>query len=89
MLYVHLIFRSGDVTKLVDTTSEIEPDFIKSSLRDFAQKLKNMERERDESVAKVTVLQRQLNDVESDRRECEERIGTIQKNLQDTEEGTK
>ena len=70
-----------------DMTSDIDPEFIRSSLRDFAQKLKDLERERDEAIAKANGLQRQLVSLENDRNECEQRVQTLQKNLQDTEEG--
>lgn len=56
-------------------------------MREFAQKLKELERERDESLAKVGVLERQLGNMESDRDDCEERIQILQKTLEDTEEG--
>lgn len=56
-------------------------------MRDFAQMLKDIERERDESLAKVGVLQRQLGNMETDRNDCEERIQMLQKTLEDTEEG--
>ena len=68
-------------------TSEIDPETIRSSLRDFAQKLKDLERERDEAIAKLGVMQRQAGDLENDRNECEERINTLQKTLEDTEQG--
>lgn len=70
-----------------DITSDFDPEFIKTSLRDFAQKLKDLERERDEAIAQCGGLERQLVDLENDRNECEQRVQTLQKNLQDTEEG--
>lgn len=68
-------------------TSEIDPEVIRSSLRDFAQKLKDLERERDEAIAKVGAMQRQVVNLEKDRSECEHRIQNLQKSLEDTEEG--
>lgn len=68
-------------------TSEIDPEVIRSSLRDFAQKLKDLERERDEATAKVVAMQRQVVNLEKDRSECEHRVQTLQKTLEDTEEG--
>jgi len=56
-------------------------------MRDFAQKLKDLERERDEAIAKIGVMQRQADNFEKDRNECEERIHMLQKTLEDTEEG--
>lgn len=72
----------------MDISSEIDPETIKISLREFAQTLKDLEAERDEVLAKVGVLQKQLVNMENDRNECEERIQLLQKTLEDTEEGT-
>ena len=80
------IFPTGESSKF-DMTSEIDPETIRSGLRDFAQKLKDLERERDEAHAKIGVMQRQIVNLEKDRNECEERVQTLQKNLEDTEEG--
>jgi len=79
--------RQGEGTTKFDMTSEIDPETIRSSLRDFAQKLKDLERERDEAIAKIGVMQRQADNLEKDRNECEERIHMLQKTLEDTEEG--
>ena len=86
--YKHFFYfyPSGETSKF-DITSEIDPEVIRSSLRDFAQKLKDLERERDEATAKIGVMQRQLDNLEKDRNDCEERIQSLQKNLEDTEEG--
>ena len=84
MFYIY--FYTGDGSKF-DMTSEIDPEVIRSSLRDFAQKLKDLERERDEATAKVVAMQRQVVNLEKDRSECEDRVQTLQKNLEDTEEG--
>ena len=70
-----------------DATNEVDPGFIRASLRDFAQKLKDLERERDEGYAKVVGLEREVDNLEKDRNECEERLQILQKNLEDTEEG--
>ena len=57
------------------------------ALRDFAQKLRDFERERDEAYAQVSSLQRQLSEMESDRNDCEQRLQTLQKTLEESENG--
>lgn len=68
-------------------TNNIDPEYIRSSLREFSQKHKEFEKERDEALAKVSFLEKQIENLENERNECEERMHTLQKNLQDTEEG--
>ena len=70
-----------------DVTGDIDPELVRTSLRDYAQKMKEVERERDELTAKNAGLQRQLATLEKDRNECEQRVQTLQKALQETEEG--
>ena len=71
-----------------DSASEIDPELVRVALRDFAQKLRDYERERDEALAQVNSLQRQLSEIEDDRNECERRVQTLQKALQESENGT-
>ena len=71
----------------VDSVSEIDPEVVRVALRDFAQKLRDYERERDEALAQVNSLQRQFAEVENDRNECERRVQTLQKALQESENG--
>lgn len=70
-----------------DSVNEIDPEVVRVALRDFAQKLRDFERERDEALAQVSSLQRQLSEVENDRNECEKRVQTLQKALQESENG--
>ena len=70
-----------------DSVSEIDPEAVRVALRDFAQQLRDYERERDEAFAQVNSLQRQLSEVEDDRNECEKRVQTLQKALQESENG--
>ena len=70
-----------------DVTGDIDPELVRTSLRDYAQKMKEVERERDELTAKNAGLQRQMATLEKDRNECEQRVQTLQKALQETEEG--
>lgn len=71
-----------------DSINEIDPEAVRVALRDFAQKLRDYERERDEALAQVNSLQRQLSEVEDDRNECEKRVQTLQKALQESENGS-
>ncbi len=70
-----------------DAAGEIDPELVRVALRDFAQKLRDFERERDEAYAQVSSLQRQLSEMESDRNDCEQRLQTLQKTLEESENG--
>lgn len=70
-----------------DSVTEIDPEAVRVALRDFAQQLRDYERERDEAFAQVNSLQRQLSEMEADRNECEKRVQTLQKALEESENG--
>ena len=72
----------------VEGAADIDPELVRVALRDFAQKLKDLERERDEARAQVNSLQRQLSEIEQDRNDCEQRLTSVQKTLEESLEGT-
>ncbi|XP_047137825.1 rootletin [Hydra vulgaris] len=69
-----------------DTSNEMDPEYVRNSLREFAQKFKDLEHERDEALINIGGLQRQLENLEMDRLDYENRLSVLQKSLQDTAE---
>lgn len=73
--------------KSMEMSGEIDPETVRSALRDFAQSMKEAERERDEAMAKLNNLQRAMEEMAEDKAQTEERLQTLQKSLGEAEEG--
>ena len=74
--------------KTMELSGEIDPETVRSALRDFAQSMKEAERERDESMAKAGNLQRALAVMEEEKAHTDQRLQALQKSLGEAEEGT-
>lgn len=74
--------------KSMELSGEIDPETVRSALRDFAQSMKEAERERDESMAKTNNLQRALAEMEEEKAHTDQRLQALQKSLGEAEEGT-
>ena len=74
-------------SKSLEMSGEIDPETVRSALRDFAQSMKEAERERDEAMAKVNNLQRAMDEIAEDKAETEQRLQALQKSLGEAEEG--
>lgn len=75
-------------SKSMEMSGEIDPETVRSALRDFAQSMKEAERERDESTAKANNLQRALAEMEEEKAHADQRLQALQKSLGEAEEGT-
>lgn len=75
-------------SKSMELSGEIDPETVRSALRDFAQSMKEAERERDESTAKAGNLQRALAEMEEEKAHADQRLQALQKSLGEAEEGT-
>ena len=73
----------------MDVSTEIDPEVVRAALRDFAQGMKEAEREREEALAKVSNLQRLTSELEEEKGHAEHRLQALQKSLGEAEEGTK
>ena len=73
--------------KSMELSGEIDPETVRSALRDFAQSMKEAERERDESMAKTGNLQRALAEMEEEKAHTDQRLQALQKSLGEAEEG--
>lgn len=73
--------------KSMELSGEIDPETVRSALRDFAQSMKEAERERDESMAKAGNLQRALAEMEEEKAHTDQRLLALQKSLGEAEEG--
>ena len=74
-------------TKSLDMSIEIDPETVRASLRDFAQNIKDAERERDEAIARSNNLQRVVSELEEERAVMDQRMQALQKGLGEAEEG--
>ena len=74
-------------SKSMELSGEIDPETVRSALRDFAQSMKEAERERDESMTKANNLQRALAEMEEEKAHTDQRLQALQKSLGEAEEG--
>ena len=74
-------------TKSMDMSMEIDPETVRSALRDFAQTIKDAERERDEAIARSNNLQKAVSELEEERAVMDQRMQALQKGLGEAEEG--
>ena len=74
-------------SKSMEMSGEIDPETVRSALRDFAQSMKEAERERDEAMAKANNLQRALEEMNEEKAHTEQRLQALQKSLGEAEEG--
>lgn len=74
-------------SKSMEISGEIDPETVRSALRDFAQSMKEAERERDEAMAKANNLQRALEEMNEEKAHTEQRLQALQKSLGEAEEG--
>ena len=80
--------RSLSPSKSMELSGEIDPETVRSALRDFAQSMKEAERERDEAMAKANNLQRAVEEMGEEKAQTEQRLQALQKSLGESEEGT-
>lgn len=80
--------RKVSPSKSMEISGEIDPETVRSALRDFAQSMKEAERERDESIGKANNLQRALAEMEEEKAHADQRLQALQKSLGEAEEGT-
>ena len=73
--------------KSMEMSGEIDPETVRSALRDFAQSMKEAERERDEAMSKANNLQRAVAAMEEEKEHTEQRLLALQKSLGEAEEG--
>ena len=74
-------------SKASELSKEVDPETVRAALRDFAQQLKDSEREKEEALTRASQLQRALSEVEEDRARVEGRLQALQKSLGDSDEG--
>lgn len=80
--------RKMSPSKSMEMSGEIDPETVRSALRDFAQSMKEAERERDEATAKANNLQRAVAELGEEKAHTEQRLQALQKSLGEAEEGT-
>ena len=71
----------------MEMSGEIDSETVRSALRDFAQSMKEAERERDEAMSKANNLQRAVAAMEEEKGHTEQRLLALQKSLGEAEEG--
>ena len=64
-----------------DSSDDIDPDAVKSSLSELLQTLKETERKKDESLVKVDSLQNAVAHLEEDRAELDGRLRTVHQEM--------
>ncbi|PIK36533.1 putative rootletin isoform X6 [Apostichopus japonicus] len=79
--------RSTSPSKMDQTVLEIDPETIRIALRDFAQRLKGIEKERDEAQARLSHSQQEMAEMEVSRAQIEDRLQQVQRSLGEAEEG--
>lgn len=74
-------------TKSLELSMEIDPETVRAALRDFAQNIKDAERERDEAFARSNNLQKAVSELEEERAVLDQRMQALQRGLGEAEEG--
>ncbi|CAF3848033.1 unnamed protein product [Rotaria sordida] len=69
--------------------ADIDPEQIRTALREFVQNFITTERERDDCVVEVTQLRRTVKEIEENLQRTEQRFSQLQKTLLSTEEDKK